>query len=132
MTFFDVNGPWRVQFPDGSGATSEIILISLASLHKHENFDVKHFSGKANYHNAILISRKDINPEQRIFLDLGRVEVVAEVKVNGKEVELLWKEPFIADITTAIRKGINDLVIQVANRWSNRLIGDKFLPVEND
>jgi hypothetical protein len=88
-----------VQFPKGFGAPAEITLPSLISLHKHEDFGVKHFSGTATYVKTITVSKSDIAKGKKLFLDLGRVEVVAEVKVNGKDIGLLWKEPFIADIT---------------------------------
>jgi len=58
------------------------------------------------------------------------VEVIADVKVNGKAVGNVWKFPYRLDITDAVRPGDNDLEIQVTNLWPNRLIGDEQFPAE--
>jgi hypothetical protein len=62
--------------------------------------------------------------------DLGRVEVIAEVELNGKAIGNVWKFPYRLDITEAARPGDNDLEIQVTNLWPNRLIGDEQFPAE--
>jgi hypothetical protein len=65
-----------------------------------------------------------------LFLDLGRVEVLAEVNVNGKSFGTLWKPPYKIDITEAAKSGNNLLEIAITNLWPNRLIGDEKLPDE--
>jgi hypothetical protein len=67
---------------------------------------------------------------KRLFLDLGWVEVIAEVKLNGKEIGNVWKPPYRLDITDVVRPGRNELEIRVTNQWTNRLIGDEQLPPE--
>ncbi|HLP26809.1 MAG TPA: hypothetical protein VK477_14100, partial [Acidobacteriota bacterium] len=44
----------------------------------------------------------------------------------------VWKEPYRLDVTDLVRAGANTLEIAVTNLWTNRLIGDEFLPVENE
>ena len=65
---------------------------------------------------------------RELRLDLGRVKEIAEVKLNGRKLGILWKPPFRADITSAARAGKNTLEIRVTNLWPNRLIGDQRLP----
>ncbi|MEJ6979717.1 glycosyl hydrolase [Pedobacter sp. P351] len=127
-----ISGSWKVQFPKGTGAPAEITLSELISLKDHPDFNVKHFSGTASYFKIMMLSADDLQAGKRLFLDLGRVEVIAELKINGKEVDVLWKEPFIADITDAVKRGPNQLEIKVTNLWQNRLIGDEHLPVEHE
>lgn len=122
---------WRVSFHANYGAVPSVILSKLISLHKHANFDVRHFSGTAAYQTAFSFSEKNVPVEQCILLHLGRVECIAEVKLNGKNLGILWKEPFVVDVTTAIRFGRNELEVAVANLWPNRMIGDEYLPAEN-
>lgn len=128
----DITGEWKVKFPKDSGAPSEIVLPSLISLHKHENFNVKHFSGTCTYSKTITVSKNDLLPDKKLFLHLGRVEVIAEVKINGARAGLLWKEPFLIDITKTVTPGDNLLEVAVTNLWPNRLIGDEYLPIENE
>jgi len=65
-----------------------------------------------------------------VELDLGAVQQVARVTLNGRELGILWKPPYSIDITGAVRAGKNTLVVEVANTWTNRLTGDAFLPPE--
>ena len=64
----------------------------------------------------------------RIWLDLGSVKNIAEVTVNGKAYQALWKPPFAVDVTDAVKqvepvKSI-EIEVKVTNYWPNRLIGD--------
>lgn len=52
--------------------------------------------------------------------------------LNGKSLGLFWREPFHIDLTSAAEAGTNELKIKVTNLWHNRLIGDEYLPVENE
>jgi len=67
-----------------------------------------------------------------VYLDLGRVQVIAEVKLNGRDLGILWKPPFRADLTVAAKAGANDLEVRVVNLWPNRLIGDDHLPEDTE
>jgi hypothetical protein len=61
-------------------------------------------------------------------LDLGRVEVMAEVRLNGADLGVLWKPPFTVEVTDSLRAGRNRLEVKVTNLWPNRLIGDERFP----
>jgi hypothetical protein len=121
-----ITGPWRVTFQEGRGAPASITLSELISFHRHPDPGVKYFSGTATYANSV-----QIEPSKRVMLDLGRVEVVAQVRVNGKDLGVLWKEPYRIDITEAAHPGVNNLEIRITNLWPNRLVGDEQLPPEN-
>jgi hypothetical protein len=122
-----LTGPWRVQFPTATGAPSSINLPALISLHRHPDKDVKYFSGTATYSTSFFIPKNSMTGKTWL-LDLGQVEVIAEVAINGKSLGILWKRPYQIDISKAIRKGANQLEIKVTNLWTNRLIGDEQLP----
>jgi hypothetical protein len=62
------------------------------------------------------------------MLDLGQVHELAEVRLNGEHLGVLWTKPFCVDITAALRSQDNQLEIDIVNLWPNRLIGDAFLP----
>jgi hypothetical protein len=64
-------------------------------------------------------------------LDLGEVEIMARVVVNGKDLGILWKRPFQIGVTEALQAGENLLEIEVVNLWINRMIGDEHLPEDS-
>ncbi len=124
-----VGGAWRVQFQANRGAPSEITLPALLSLHRHDDPGVKYFAGTATYRNTFAAPEGTL-AGRRVFVDLGRVEVIAEVAVNGKSLGAVWKPPYRVDVTDALRPGSNDLEVRVTTLWPNRLIGDEQLPEE--
>jgi (4-O-methyl)-D-glucuronate---lignin esterase len=128
----EIGGPWAVVFPPERGGPAAITLPQLMSWHRHADPGVKFFSGTATYRRTITVPAEFVASDRRIVLDLGRVEVIAGVKLNGRDCGIWWKEPYRADVTAAARAGTNELEITVTNLWANRLIGDEARPVEND
>lgn len=126
-----LDGPWRVAFQPGRGAPAAIDLPALQSLHLNPDAGVKHFAGTATYTRTLDVPADWLAPGRRVMLDLGRVEVIAEVRLNGRPAGTAWKEPYRLDVTDAVRAGANQLEVRVATLWPNRLIGDELLPVEN-
>lgn len=63
-----------------------------------------------------------------MILSLGKVANIARVSINGKLVGNVWCKPWHIDITAFVRNGKNQLEIEVANQWVNRLVGDSELP----
>jgi hypothetical protein len=82
----------------------------------------KAFSGTVTYTTEFTL--KDKTSNQKYLLDLGRVESIAKVKINGKEVCTLWTFPYQADVTQYLKDGLNKVEIQVTNTWFNRLVYD--------
>jgi hypothetical protein len=128
----ELTGPWRVAFPPKRGAPAEIALPELVSLHKHSEAGVRYFSGTAAYSKTLAVSAGALAHGKRLYVDLGRVEVLAEVRMNGRDLGTLWKPPYRVDVTEAMRPGGNQLEVLVTNLWPNRLIGDEYLPAENE
>lgn len=126
-----IEGPWHVAFEAGRSAPESIELPALQSLHLHAHPGVKYFSGTAAYTRALDVPAEWLAADRRVVLDLGRVEVIAEVWLNGRQAGSVWKEPYRLDVTDAVHAGVNRLEIRVATLWPNRLIGDEFLPAEN-
>ena len=119
-----VTGPWQVSFPENLGAPSSIIMETLADWTTHDDPGVRHFSGTANYQTRFKLSSSLAGSGNAVILDLGEVREVAEVRVNGHNAGILWKQPNRADITARVKPGENLLEIAVANLWNNRIVGD--------
>ena len=128
----DIAGPWALKFPSGGGVPKEITLPKLVSWSEHSEPGVKYFSGTAVYRKAFALPAAMQSPQSKIFLDLGNVRVIAQVKLNGRDLGILWKPPYRLDITAAVKRGDNSLEVGVTNLWINRMIGDKQLPEDSD
>ena len=87
---------------------------------------VKYFSGTANYKSAFSIPAGALNKQKQVRLDLGTVNVMAELIVNGHNTGVLWREPYVsADILPWLKEGENTIEVNVTNLWVNRMIGDR-------
>jgi len=125
-----LKGPWKIDFQKDRGAPEAIILNELHSLHLHEESGVKYFSGTASYQMKFNFAKLQAN--QKAILDLGRVEVIAEIYLNDQSLGTLWKPPFQIDLSNYLLSGTNKLVVKVTNLWPNRLIGDERQNDSND
>jgi len=92
----------------------------LKSWSESSNELVKYYSGTATYFKefnifdaAIIESKK--NTTRQFCLDLGKVEVMARVVLNGEDCGIVWKPPYRVDISKALKPGTNKLEIEVVN-----------------
>ena len=102
---------------------------SLCAWNESQDPFLRFFSGTATYKTTFQWSADQV--ASGVMLDLGQVFNMAHVFVNGKDLGLLWKEPYKIDISEALVEGNNTLEIKVTNSWGNRLIGDSALPKED-
>jgi hypothetical protein len=123
-----LGGAWTVNFTPGWGAPPTVKLPKLMSWADHSDTGVKYFSGSATYVRDIDVPARMIGDRRAIMLDLGRVKNFATVRLNGRELAILWKEPFVVDLSGRLKAGHNKLEIKVTNLWPNRIIGDEQLP----
>ena len=121
-------GPWQLEFPAGWGAPEKVTLDKLVSWPDHSDSGVRYFSGTATYRTSFVVPAEWRSSRRALTLDLGDVQVIAEVRVNGKSLGTLWKPPFRSDVTDAAKEGANELEVKVTNLWPNRLIGDEQYP----
>jgi hypothetical protein len=128
----EIPGPWELRFAPNWGAPERVTLEHLISWSEHSEPGVKYFSGTATYLKRFDIPAGLLGAGRRLCLDLGKVAVIAEAKLNGQELGILWKPPFRVDITDAAKPGENAMEIKVVNLWINRQIGDEQLPEDSD
>ena len=97
---------------------------------KRPEAGIRFYSGTARYRTTFDLPDRLRRSGSRIFLDLGVVRNLAEVRLNGKGLGIVWTAPWRVDITAAAKPAGNILEISVTNLWPNRLIGDAALPAE--
>ncbi|MDR0393518.1 MAG: hypothetical protein LBH77_00005, partial [Tannerella sp.] len=124
----ELTGPWDVIFSDYRGTAKKTTFDSLISWSASADDDIRYFSGTATYKKQFTLPKNLIKNEYSLELDLGSVQVIAEIFVNGKHLGILWRSPFRIDLTNIVHAGVNDLEIKITNLWPNRLIGDEHLP----
>lgn len=147
----EITGPWAVQFdPQWFYPTDGLSGEQAKGLMHFDKLDdwtqrpepaVKYFSGTAVYRKVFDFASGVRKQESGVsethtnhfplYLDLGKVTVSARVKLNGKDLGVVWCHPWRVDVTGVIKSGKNELEIEVVNNWPNRLIGDGKLPEAN-
>jgi len=122
-----LGGAWEVSFDPKWGAPSAVTFETLESWTQRPEEGIKYYSGTAVYRKTFDL---DNMPENPLFLDLGQVlDVgVARVKLNGKDLGIVWTPPFRVSAAGAFKTKNNLLEIEVANSWRNRLAGDRDKP----
>jgi hypothetical protein len=132
----ELDGSWKVAFDPQWGGPSEVEFAELENWIKRPEEGIKHYSGKATYRKTFDLNReansgkKASKKDERLFLDLGQIKHVAEVRLNGKKLGVLWCAPWRVEITGAVKTTGNVLEIDVINLWANRVIGDLKQPKE--
>lgn len=118
---------WKLTFPKGWGTPASLRIDTLKAW---KDLDVspeaRTFSGTVKY--TTTFDAGKIKSGENITLDLGRVEMIAVVKLNGKLLRTLWTPPYSLDLTGAVKSGKNRLTVEVTGTWFNRLVYDAGLP----
>jgi hypothetical protein len=122
-TVAELSGPWQVEFQPDRGAPPTAKFPQLADFRDNTDPSIRYFSGIATYVKDLQLSAEPIGVG-KIWLDLGQVDDLAEVWVNGKLAGTAWKPPYKVDITNLAQAGTNHIEIKSVNLWVNRLIGD--------
>ena len=121
-------GPWTLRFQPNRGAPAEVSVEKLISWGEHPDSGIRYFSGTATTSTRFDLTEGFQKDGQEVWLDLGEVKVIAEVRLNGKNLGVLWHRPFRLEVSKALRLGSNTLEVDVSNLWVNRLIGDEQQP----
>lgn len=121
-------GPaWDVAFdPAAGGPEQPVHFPALADWTSRPEPGIKYYSGTARY--TCHFKWDPSAAKGPIWLELGKVESLAEVSLNGHPCGVAWTPPFRLEVTSALRPGDNELAIDVTNTWANRLVGDAALP----
>jgi hypothetical protein len=125
----DFQTPWTVQFDASQqGPVKPVVFKTLMDWTASTNDSIKYYSGTAIYSNQFKMNKVD--KRQKVMISLGAVTSMAKVTVNGFYAGGLWTAPYELDVTAFVKKGNNDVKIEVVNNWMNRLIGDAKLPID--
>jgi hypothetical protein len=122
-----LSGPWQVSFDPKWGGPENISFNELTDWTLRPEAGIKYYSGVAIYRRDFDLPANTSRSAQ-LLLDLGKVKNMARVKLNGKDLGVVWTAPWRVNITGIALRKDNHLEIEVVNLWPNRLIGDASLP----
>ena len=130
-----LSGPWEVAFDPEWGGPEKVTFDHLDDWSLRPEEGIKFYSGTAIYRKtfdlpepANVALKTGRGAGTRVWLDLGIVKNIARVRLNSRDLGVIWCAPWRVDITAAVSPKNNFLEITVANLWPNRLIGDEQLP----
>jgi hypothetical protein len=120
-----LSGSWEIFFPEKLGAPGKAIYPELISWTRSEDPGIRYFSGIAVYKKTFqYYPDTNSDPDFKVFLDLGALSKVGEVWLNDQPLGITWCLPYRFEVTDILKPGDNNLRIEIANTWSNRLKGD--------
>ncbi len=118
---------WAISFQQGRGAPADTIRGGLSDWAESGIEGIRHFSGTAEYVTTV----EPGGAFRKATLQLGEVQVMAHVFIDGEDLGLLWHKPYEMDITEHLEAGrSSELKLRVTNLWPNRMIGDAAKPKE--
>lgn len=120
-TLCTLGGKWNVRFTPACGIPFTTTFEELGDWSKSTIDSIRYFAGSATYVQTFTYKG---DPNVPVYLDLGHVEGIAIVRLNGVELPMLWLSPYRADISYALKRNRNTVEIEVTNCWWNRLVGD--------
>ncbi len=116
-------GAWQVAFDPKWGGPERIQFDPLQDWTQNSERGIRYYSGTAIYRKRFDLP--GIIKGMKLALDLGVVHDLCRVRLNGKDLGILWTAPWQVDVSDHLKAQGNELEIEVANRWGNRLIGDQ-------
>ena len=117
-TVQEITSPWSVQFGEKNATFQKLM-----SWPEHADPDIKYYSGEAVYEKEFEVSGVMADA----VLDLGSVESIARVQLNGEDLGTLWKAPYRFNASKALKAGKNTLELTVVHTWRNRITGDRII-----
>ncbi len=115
----ELQGTWKLEFVAGGPVLpGSVEMESLSPWSELEDTSMLNFSGTARY--TLSFMQEDVSADD-YFLDLGMVYESASVKLNGKDLGILWSIPYRMRIGDYLEEGENTLSIEVANLMANRI-----------
>ncbi|TRX60466.1 hypothetical protein FNH22_05285 [Fulvivirga sp. M361] len=110
----ELSGVWKLQLNHINGETEQIKLETLTDL--IENSKTRDFAGEVIYEKTLTI---DSNKYQ--YLNLGDVQGISELTINGEHIGTKWYGAHIFNIKKALKEGENKLTIKLTTITGNYL-----------
>ena len=125
-----VKGPWQVVFEPKWGGPENIEFAALEDWTSRPGKGIRYYSGTATYRKTFGAPKSAVKTKAAVYLDLGKVKNLARVRLNGKDLGIVWCAPWRVNVGGVLKAKDNKLEIDVVNTWVNRIIGDEQEPLD--
>jgi hypothetical protein len=124
----EISGPWQVRFNPKWGGPESVEFAELADWTRRPERGIRFYSGTATYRKTFDLPDASLAGTTNLWLDLGDLRELAEVRLNGRNLGIVWCPPFRVNLAGTVKPTGNVLEVDVVNFWPNRIIGDASLP----
>lgn len=115
-----IDTPWTLSFTETAPKVSRTWTLPHPQTWETLDDDsVRTTMGTGIYTTTIELSKTDA--QKRWAIDLGDVRESARVYINGRFIGCAWAAPFILNTNGTLRKGRNEIRIEVTNLPANRI-----------
>ena len=114
-----ISGPWALYFTEEAPRVAGTFTLLQPQTWETLSDSAAVTMGTGIYTTTFRLTRQQA--KQEWMIDLGDVRESARVYLNGKFLGCAWAVPFVLDCLDALRKGKNELRIEVTNLPANRI-----------
>ena len=112
-------GPWTLTFTEEAPKVNQTFKLDKLQTWETLSPEAAVTMGTGIYTTTFRLTKQQA--KQRWLLDLGDVRESARVYLNGQFLGCAWAVPYILDCRNALKKGRNELRIEVTNLPANRI-----------
>ena len=116
---FALAGPWSLSFIEEAPRVSQRFTLDTPQTWEALSPEAAITMGTGVYITTFKMTKQQAR--QHWMIDLGDVRESARVYINGQFVGCAWAVPFILDCRNTLKKGKNELRIEVTNLPANRI-----------
>ena len=119
---YALNGPWQLSFIEEAPRVAKSFALDRPQTWESLDDDsAKVTMGTGVYTTTLKLKKRDLKDAQSWQIDLGDVRESARVYINGQFIGCAWSVPYVLDCKDALKKGVNDIRIEVTNLPANRI-----------
>ena len=116
-----LNNPWTLSFTEEMPKVSKSFTLDHPQAWETLGDNCGITMGTGVYTTHIKLKKKDLRNVNHWLIDLGDVRESARVYINGQFVGCAWSAPFLLDCKNTLKKGDNEIRIEVTNLPANRI-----------
>lgn len=114
----EISGPWQLQLNHIDGTSKNMKLEALKDL--VEMPETQNFAGTVVYEITVNLNDNVVN-----HIDLGNIQGVSALTLNGKKLGVRWYGAHVYDIRDTVKTGENKISVELTTITGNYLKGEK-------